>query len=164
MWWLLKKFGCFICWTWSLILCGSWWWWNWFEYVILWLLADAFHLGEETDGDELRPEYLCPFCAEDFDIVGLCCHIDEEHTIHAKNGVLSSFYHYILSCSKSWKLGLKRRVWGARWSGKSLRALKWCLLYICVRVCQKSTRCAPRSSGSSQHTFVVLLRKLHLHS
>ncbi|KAK9072854.1 hypothetical protein SSX86_009289 [Deinandra increscens subsp. villosa] len=49
--------------------------------------ADAFHLVEETDGDELRPEYLCPFCAEDFDIVGLCCHIDEEHTLQAKNGV-----------------------------------------------------------------------------
>ncbi|XP_076957874.1 protein DEHYDRATION-INDUCED 19 homolog 4-like [Bidens hawaiensis] len=49
--------------------------------------SDPFHLVEETDGDESRPEYLCPFCAEDFDIVGLCCHIDEEHTIQAKNGV-----------------------------------------------------------------------------
>lgn len=42
---------------------------------------------EEADGDESRPEYLCPFCAEDFDIVGLCCHIDEEHPVQAKNGV-----------------------------------------------------------------------------
>ncbi|XP_024985734.1 protein DEHYDRATION-INDUCED 19 homolog 4-like isoform X2 [Cynara cardunculus var. scolymus] len=49
--------------------------------------SDAFHLVEETDGDDPRPEYLCPFCAEDFDIVGLCCHIDEEHTVQAKNGV-----------------------------------------------------------------------------
>ncbi|MFS7914731.1 putative drought induced 19 type, zinc-binding protein [Helianthus anomalus] len=49
--------------------------------------SDAFHLVEETDVDEPRPEYLCPFCAEDFDIVGLCCHIDEEHTLQAKNGV-----------------------------------------------------------------------------
>ncbi|KAL8245037.1 hypothetical protein R6Q59_011295 [Mikania micrantha] len=48
--------------------------------------AEAFHLVEETDGDERRPEYLCPFCAEDFDIVGLCCHIDEEHTVQAKTG------------------------------------------------------------------------------
>lgn len=48
--------------------------------------SDAFHLVEETD-DDPRPEYLCPFCAEDFDIVGLCCHIDEEHTVQAKNGV-----------------------------------------------------------------------------
>ncbi|KAM0024420.1 putative drought induced 19 type, zinc-binding protein [Helianthus debilis subsp. tardiflorus] len=49
--------------------------------------SDAFHLVEETDVDEPMPEYLCPFCAEDFDIVGLCCHIDEEHTLQAKNGV-----------------------------------------------------------------------------
>jgi len=49
--------------------------------------SDAFNLVEETDGDEQRPEYLCPFCAEDFDIVGLCCHMDEEHTVQAKNGV-----------------------------------------------------------------------------
>ncbi|XP_071697839.1 protein DEHYDRATION-INDUCED 19 homolog 7-like isoform X2 [Rutidosis leptorrhynchoides] len=49
--------------------------------------SDAFHFVEETDVDEPRPEYLCPFCAEDFDIVGLCCHIDEEHTVQAKNGV-----------------------------------------------------------------------------
>ncbi|PQQ16592.1 protein DEHYDRATION-INDUCED 19 homolog 4-like [Prunus yedoensis var. nudiflora] len=43
---------------------------------------------EETDGDdELKAEFLCPFCAEDFDVVGLCCHIDEEHPVEAKNGV-----------------------------------------------------------------------------
>lgn len=43
---------------------------------------------DEFEGDEEpRPEFLCPFCAEDFDIVGLCCHIDEEHTLEAKNGV-----------------------------------------------------------------------------
>lgn len=51
--------------------------------------SDAFHLGEEFDSDdESRPEYLCPFCAEDFDTVGLCCHIDEEHPVEGKNGVL----------------------------------------------------------------------------
>ncbi|PWA36205.1 protein DEHYDRATION-INDUCED 19 [Artemisia annua] len=49
--------------------------------------SDAFHFVEEAEGDESRPEYLCPFCAEDFDIVGLCCHIDEEHPVQAKNGV-----------------------------------------------------------------------------
>ncbi|GAA0176356.1 hypothetical protein LIER_42065 [Lithospermum erythrorhizon] len=46
-----------------------------------------YNIGEEYDGEEeTRPEYLCPFCAEDFDIVGLCCHIDEEHSVEAKNG------------------------------------------------------------------------------
>ncbi|KDP27871.1 hypothetical protein JCGZ_18951 [Jatropha curcas] len=45
-------------------------------------------LYEETDVDEdLKAEFLCPFCAEDFDVVGLCCHIEEEHPVEAKNGV-----------------------------------------------------------------------------
>ncbi|KAF2289123.1 hypothetical protein GH714_029013 [Hevea brasiliensis] len=42
-------------------------------------------LYEETDVDEdLKAEFLCPFCAEDFDVVGLFCHIDEEHPVEAK--------------------------------------------------------------------------------
>ncbi|XVF38806.1 hypothetical protein REPUB_Repub20aG0133600 [Reevesia pubescens] len=52
--------------------------------------SDLFLGGgyEEVDGDEdFKAEFLCPFCAEDFDIVGLCCHIDEEHPVEAKNGV-----------------------------------------------------------------------------
>lgn len=50
--------------------------------------SETFHLVEEFEGDEEpRPEFLCPFCAEDFDIVGLCCHIDEEHAVEAKNGI-----------------------------------------------------------------------------
>ncbi|XP_014499148.1 protein DEHYDRATION-INDUCED 19 homolog 4 [Vigna radiata var. radiata] len=43
---------------------------------------------EESEGnDDLRAEYLCPYCAEDYDVVSLCCHIDEHHPIQAKNGV-----------------------------------------------------------------------------
>lgn len=50
--------------------------------------SDFYNIIEECEGeDESRPEFLCPFCGEDFDIVGLCCHIDEEHAIEAKNGI-----------------------------------------------------------------------------
>ncbi|KAM3338149.1 protein DEHYDRATION-INDUCED 19 4 [Capsicum galapagoense] len=50
--------------------------------------SDIYNLGEEYNcEEESRPEFLCPFCAEDFDIVGLCCHIDEEHAVEAKNGI-----------------------------------------------------------------------------
>ncbi|CAI9769524.1 unnamed protein product [Fraxinus pennsylvanica] len=43
---------------------------------------------EEFDmDDDVREEYPCPFCSEYFDIVGLCCHIDDEHPVEAKNGV-----------------------------------------------------------------------------
>ncbi|XP_052306877.1 protein DEHYDRATION-INDUCED 19 homolog 4-like [Populus trichocarpa] len=45
------------------------------------------HLYDETKTEEdLKAEYLCPFCSEDFDVVGLFCHIDEEHPAEAKNG------------------------------------------------------------------------------
>lgn len=37
-------------------------------------------------------EYPCPFCSEDFDLVGLCCHIDEEHPVEAKSGVIFFFF------------------------------------------------------------------------
>ncbi|XP_059632776.1 protein DEHYDRATION-INDUCED 19 homolog 3-like [Cornus florida] len=50
--------------------------------------SDLYYGGEEIDGDEeYRPEFFCPFCGEEYDIVGLCCHIDEEHAIETKNGV-----------------------------------------------------------------------------
>ncbi|KAK3036756.1 hypothetical protein RJ639_029721 [Escallonia herrerae] len=43
---------------------------------------------EEIDvDDDIREEFPCPFCSEFFDIVGLCCHIDDEHPVEAKNGV-----------------------------------------------------------------------------
>ncbi|XP_038880563.1 protein DEHYDRATION-INDUCED 19 homolog 3-like isoform X2 [Benincasa hispida] len=51
---------------------------------------------EELEGDDdIREEFPCPFCSEYFDIVGLCCHIDEEHPIEARNGVesISSYTH-----------------------------------------------------------------------
>ncbi len=51
--------------------------------------ADMFMGFEEIDGDDdIREEFPCPFCTEFFDIVGLCCNIDEEHPVEAKNGVL----------------------------------------------------------------------------
>ncbi|XP_016510628.1 protein DEHYDRATION-INDUCED 19 homolog 4-like [Nicotiana tabacum] len=50
--------------------------------------SDFYNIGEEYEGEEeSRPEFLCPFCGEDFDIVGLCCHIDDEHAFEAKNGI-----------------------------------------------------------------------------
>ncbi|KAK8633578.1 hypothetical protein V6N13_014422 [Hibiscus sabdariffa] len=50
--------------------------------------SDMFMGFEEMDGeDDIREEFPCPFCSEYFDIVGLCCHIDDEHPVEARNGV-----------------------------------------------------------------------------
>lgn len=60
------------------------------------MLADMFMGFEEIDGDDdIREEFPCPFCSEYFDIVGLCCHIDDEHPVEAKNGVC--FYNQIIT-------------------------------------------------------------------
>lgn len=42
---------------------------------------------EEIEEENSKAEFLCPFCAEDFDIVGLYCHVDEEHPVEVKNAV-----------------------------------------------------------------------------
>lgn len=56
---------------------------------------------DETDGDDdLNAMFLCPFCAEDFDIVGLCCHIDEDHPIEAKNGVKFWYIYFTQNSRK----------------------------------------------------------------
>ena len=41
----------------------------------------------EEEDDDLRTEYPCPYCTDDFDLVELCFHIDEEHYLEAKSGV-----------------------------------------------------------------------------
>ncbi|RDY09591.1 Protein DEHYDRATION-INDUCED 19-like 5 [Mucuna pruriens] len=42
---------------------------------------------EENGDDDLRTAYPCPFCAEDFDLLELCCHIDLDHPIEAQSGI-----------------------------------------------------------------------------
>ncbi|CAM0949612.1 unnamed protein product [Alopecurus aequalis] len=46
--------------------------------------------AEGTDDDEERggeEELACPFCGEEFDGVGLCLHIDDEHPVETRAGV-----------------------------------------------------------------------------
>jgi hypothetical protein len=62
--------------------------------------VDMFMGFDENEADEdIREEFLCPFCSEYFDIVGLCCHIDEEHPMEAKNGVCLLLFAFCY-CSK----------------------------------------------------------------
>lgn len=71
-------------------------------------LSDVFMVFEEIDGDDdIREEFPRPFCSEYFDIVGLCIHLDKDHQVEAKNGVLCSsnlstttFLNFNLLCIK----------------------------------------------------------------
>lgn len=47
--------------------------------------------GEEVNDvgiEEKSEELACPFCSEDFDVLGLCCHIDADHRMEVKPGVI----------------------------------------------------------------------------
>lgn len=47
----------------------------------------------DDDDDEMAVEYPCSFCSDDYDLVELCHHIDEEHQLDANNGVISIHNH-----------------------------------------------------------------------
>ncbi|KAA8549118.1 hypothetical protein F0562_000802 [Nyssa sinensis] len=51
------------------------------------LYDDHIDIEEIEEDDDLKSELICPFCSEDFDLVGLCCHIDDEHPAEAQTGV-----------------------------------------------------------------------------
>lgn len=42
---------------------------------------------EDVNDGNVKTDLACPFCSEDFDMLGLCCHIDSEHRIEAKTGI-----------------------------------------------------------------------------
>jgi E3 ubiquitin-protein ligase KCMF1 len=46
---------------------------------------------EEEEWAMAGDELLCPSCGEEFDVVGLYCHIDGEHHAEAKAGVIFFF-------------------------------------------------------------------------
>ncbi|KZV47142.1 protein DEHYDRATION-INDUCED 194-like [Dorcoceras hygrometricum] len=56
----------------------------------------------DVENGEKSEELACPFCIEDFDVLGLCCHIDAEHRVEVKpgsSGVNFNFKFYAL-CNK----------------------------------------------------------------
>lgn len=49
---------------------------------------DADIFIDEFDGEgDLEVYYPCPYCSDDYDLVELCLHIDEEHPVEADSGV-----------------------------------------------------------------------------
>ncbi|CAH2072015.1 unnamed protein product [Thlaspi arvense] len=51
---------------------------------------------EDVEGDyDMAVDYPCPFCSDDYDLVELCHHIDEEHQLDAANNGVIPIYIYI---------------------------------------------------------------------
>uniref|UniRef100_A0A0E0MNH0 Protein dehydration-induced 19 C-terminal domain-containing protein n=1 Tax=Oryza punctata TaxID=4537 RepID=A0A0E0MNH0_ORYPU len=44
--------------------------------------------AEESEGEEEAAEVACPFCGEEFDGFGLCCHIEDDHQTENRAGFL----------------------------------------------------------------------------
>ncbi|XP_011082435.1 protein DEHYDRATION-INDUCED 19 homolog 4 [Sesamum indicum] len=41
----------------------------------------------DVENEPKSDELACPFCSEDFDVLGLCCHIDADHRMEVKPGI-----------------------------------------------------------------------------
>lgn len=45
---------------------------------------DRLSIDDIEMEDEVRPDFPCPYCYEDFDIVSLCSHLEDEHSCESK--------------------------------------------------------------------------------
>jgi hypothetical protein len=45
---------------------------------------DRLSIDDFEVEDEVRPDFPCPYCYEDFDIVSLCSHLEDEHSCESK--------------------------------------------------------------------------------
>lgn len=45
---------------------------------------DRLSIDDFEVDDEVRPDFPCPYCYEDFDIVSLCSHLEDEHSCESK--------------------------------------------------------------------------------
>lgn len=56
-------------------------------------LADRQINPDDVDGDEeVRPEFLCPYCYEEFDVTALCSHLEDEHCFEFKAAVSMTLF------------------------------------------------------------------------
>ncbi|XP_021635086.2 protein DEHYDRATION-INDUCED 19 homolog 4 isoform X2 [Hevea brasiliensis] len=45
---------------------------------------DRLSIDDFEVEDEVRPDFPCPYCYEDFDIASLCSHLEDEHSCESK--------------------------------------------------------------------------------
>ncbi|KAK1426463.1 hypothetical protein QVD17_15135 [Tagetes erecta] len=45
---------------------------------------DRFNVDDVEVEEEIRPDFPCPYCYEDFDIGSLCSHLEDEHSCESK--------------------------------------------------------------------------------
>lgn len=63
-----------------------------FENSSLMFFKDRFNVEDFDGEEEARPDYPCPYCYEELDIVSLCSHLEAEHSYESKSAVSFSFF------------------------------------------------------------------------
>lgn len=49
--------------------------------------------------EEVRPDFSCPYCGEEFDIASLCLHLEADHPYESKSTVSCFFFDPFLYVS-----------------------------------------------------------------
>lgn len=52
--------------------------------------SDRLNIDDFEVEEEVRPDFPCPYCYEEFDIASLCSHLEDEHSCESK--VTVSFF------------------------------------------------------------------------
>lgn len=58
-------------------------------------MLDRLGIDDFDAEEEVRPDFPCPYCYEDFDIASLCSHLEDEHSCESKVTVRRLFLFLI---------------------------------------------------------------------
>lgn len=60
-----------------------------FTFFSVFDLKDRFDMNDFEVEEEIRPDYPCPYCYEEFDIASLCSHLEADHSSESRATVSS---------------------------------------------------------------------------
>lgn len=66
-----------------------------FSFLFILKIIDRLSIDDFEVEDDVRPDFPCPYCYEDFDIASLCSHLEDEHSCESK--VTVSFFSFSFS-------------------------------------------------------------------
>lgn len=59
-------------------------------------MSDRLGIDDFDVEEEVRPDFPCPYCYEDFDIASLCSHLEDEHSCESRVTVRGFFVSLML--------------------------------------------------------------------
>lgn len=63
---------------------------------MFWVEVDRLNIDDFEVEEEVRPDFPCPYCYEDFDVASLCSHLEEEHSCESRVTVSFFLNHCIV--------------------------------------------------------------------